>query len=178
MANPDNDKDLVFKLPKAAVSIFKQRLAYLKQKGSDIQYLQSCLYAEAYIDALKFFQEQLICVCYEFKNTMEFMADRGEYPDVPKTDQPEIDFTDLKSGVEYLLKEEISEREILQTQARDLFDMDQESYDHFKNSISSLKYNGDKLRKIYEQLGELDEKGQRAIEKNIFSSSTSELSIS
>lgn len=176
MAEAENDKDLVFNLPKSAVSIFKKRLADLKQKGSDIQYLESCLYAEAYIDALQFFQQQLLCVCYEFRSTMEFMADRGQYPDVPKTDQPEIDFTDLKSGIEYLLKKENTERADLQTQARELLDIDAESYQFFMNSLSSLKYNGDKLRKIYEQLKDLDEKGERAAEKNIFNSSPSEVS--
>lgn len=171
----DSDNDLVYKLPNAAISIFNERLAYLKQKGSDIQYLESCLYAEVYVDALKYFQQQLLCVCYEFMDTMKFMADRGQYPDVPKTDQPDIDFTDLKSGVEYLLRKEIFEREMLQIQARDLLSIDLESYQFFISQLTSLKYNGDRLRQIYEQLQELDEKGQRAVEKNVFCPSPSEM---
>jgi len=172
----DNDKDLNFPLPKEAMAIFKTRLAFTMQKGQDLLYLISCCYAEGYKYAKKYFYEQHESVCCQNERLMEFLADRGEYPDVPETDEPEIDFVDLKSGIDFLIKMEIEERGNLQTTARKLFDIDMESYQFFMDSISSLKYNVDRLRAIWEQLDDLKtEEAQRAAEKDIFNPSPEEI---
>lgn len=163
------EKENVFELPKNAVTILNDRLKYLKQKSSDIYYLCSCLYAEGYKGGSEeYFMEQRKSCDRTFDSTMEFLADRGQYPDVPATKQPDIDFTDLKSAVDYLIVEENSERKELNDQTREMFDIDQEGYNFLSSQLQSLKYNGDNLRAKSENFEDMDEKMQRLAEKNIF----------
>lgn len=167
--NESKEKENVFELPKGAISILNDRLKYLKQKAANIYYLCSCVYAEGYIGGSeKYFMQQRDDADRVFGDTMKFLADRGQYPKVPKTEQPEIDFTDLKSGIDWLLTEENNERKELNDQAREMFDLDQEAYSFLSGQLASLKYNGSDLRKKSETFEDMDEEEQRENEKNIF----------
>ena len=172
------EKENVFELPKEAAKILTDRLKYLKQKSSDIYYLCSCLYAEGYTGGSEeYFMQQRKSCDRTFESTMEFLADRGKYPNVPSTKQPEIDFTDLNSGILWLLVEENLERKELNNQTTEIFGIDQEAYGFLSQQLQALKYNGDSLRAKSEAFEDMDESMQRASEKDIFNSSPSLLQI-
>lgn len=119
-----------YNLPKAAIAIFEDYLLPAEwQAQSDYMYLASCCLSDGYTDASKYFFEKALEEHGHFKKLLDYVIGRGVEIDVPKTSQPEVEFTDLKSAILYRKNLETGLTIVYDKQARLMFEIDMSAWD-------------------------------------------------
>lgn len=118
-----------YALSPSAKQIFDKDLLPAEwQAQSDYMYLASCCLSEGYSKAAKYFFDKAMEEHGHFKRLVEYMQSRGVEAEVPKTTEPEVDFTDLKSAIAYRMNMESDLAMLYDRKAREMFAIDLSAY--------------------------------------------------
>lgn len=98
---------LRFALPDKAKEIIEELMGEELNAVSFYTYLSFCCTSKGYFKAADHFMKESQSERDHFLRLSGFLQARGIEPDVPAAKQPEIAFTDLRSGVEAAYKMEI-----------------------------------------------------------------------
>lgn len=161
---------LSYPLPAKAIEIFKKLLEVEKQQESDYAYLANCCAAKGFRLAKRKFQEKSNSEEGHFDMLTEEMIYRGYEPDVPGTSEPEIEFTDLKSGIKYALELCVETAQLYEKSIREMWEVDLISYNMLLNFLSALSYEIKEWARLYKIFSEITEgQDEREFEMMCFS---------
>ena len=106
------ENKLRFALPEKAKDIVDELMSEEFYAISFYTYLSFCFTSKGYFKAAEWAMKESDSERSHFLSLSEFLQARGIEPDVPAAKQPEIDFTDLQSGIKaaYMLEIALTEK--------------------------------------------------------------------
>lgn len=119
---------LRFALPDRAKEIIMELMAEEFDAVSFYTYLSFCCTNKGYFKAADYFMGESQSERGHFLRLSDFLQTRGIEPDVPAVKQPEIEFTDLRSGVKAAYEKEIALTEMYNEVIPLMFKIDTMAY--------------------------------------------------
>ncbi len=166
-------KELSYPLPAKAEKIFDGLLKSEWQQQANYTYLASCCMNEGYPNAARFFFEEAMEENGHFKMLANYLVGRGVEADVPATTEPDAEFTDLKSGIEYAFDMEISTTKIYEEAIRELFDIDLLSYNYLMQNFLAIQLSAiSKYQDLFKRMDKMKEDEQKEADNWLFSMNT------
>lgn len=151
-------KNTKYPLPQKALDILEE-LGELELYSSNFYiYLSLCCNNAGYFNAAKKFANEAPEEVKHFQTIAKIALERGCEIDVPKVDKPEIDFTDLKSGIMALSELMVKVTKAYNESVRSMMDIDMLAWNELLPFLSIQQKALGEVNDMMSVFGELKDK--------------------
>ena len=164
-----------YPLPEEAAKIISELIQHEYDAMALKQYISTCCLFKGYPIAAGYYNAEAIKEYNHAYRLKEFLIDRGVEPEQPEIERADIEFSDLKSGVEANYKNEIDVTKAYDESVKKMFNLDIMAYNLLMEYISIQQREINENRRLYTAIETLSEADQRQMEASIFGSPTSEI---
>lgn len=166
-----------YPLPEEATKIISELIQHEYDAMALKQYISTCCLFKGYPLAAGYYNDEAVKEYNHAYRLKEFLIDRGVEPEQPEIEEADIEFTDLKSGVEANFKNEIEVTKAYEEGARKMFSIDLMAYNLLMDYMNTQHGEINENRRLYLAFENLSEADQKQMEQSVFGVPTAEPSV-